>query len=268
MIESVDAPNKFMRANISPEEIQKQNLQLVRKIQEMNKERDELTIALKQQNMLLLQIKSENMGLKAKLQNQESSTVSHMEPIPCFRCDGRKTESDMMTPCRRCKGTGVVNTQHEKTMKQIIDYFVKQQLSGRKVFENKEDVINPGLEPIESPKVDKKEKDRAEELIKNPQIISAPIIAQGKQNELKVLFLNENLPKNSTIKPGDPIEKIWTFRNIGNVKIPFDAKLVKMNGFFGPDEIRLNKSVKENENFQIKLSARAPTTGDHYCSSY
>ena len=74
-----------------------------------------------------------------------------MDPIPCFRCDGRKTESDMMTPCRRCKGTGVVNTQHEKTMKQLINYFVKQQLSGHKVFENKEDGINPGLEPIESP---------------------------------------------------------------------------------------------------------------------
>ena len=48
-----------------------------------------------------------------------------MGPIPCFRCDGRKTEADQVTVCRRCKGTGVVNTQHEKTVKQLIDYFVK-----------------------------------------------------------------------------------------------------------------------------------------------
>ena len=82
------------------------------------------------------------------------------------------------------------------------------------------------------------------------------------------MFLNENLPKNTTFKPGELIEKIWTWRNIGNSKIPFTAKLVKMSGNFGPQEIRLNKSVKPNENFQMKLSARAPESGDHHTSSY
>ena len=40
--------------------------------------------------------------------------------IPCFRCDGRQTEKGRSDPCRRCKGTGRVNTQHEKVLLEMI----------------------------------------------------------------------------------------------------------------------------------------------------
>ena len=63
-----------------------------------------------------------NEALTANLKKQGDSMTRSIDPLPCFACDGRRTEKDQKTTCRRCKGTGVVNTLHEKAIKQLIDY--------------------------------------------------------------------------------------------------------------------------------------------------
>ena len=73
------------------EEVQKQNMLLVRKVQEMNRERDELSMIIKTQNSFMIKMQQQNKDLKAQLANQGGA---QMGPLPCFRCDGRKTEAD------------------------------------------------------------------------------------------------------------------------------------------------------------------------------
>ena len=50
------------------------------------------------------------------------------QSIPCFRCDGRQTEKGRSDPCRRCKGTGRVNTQHEKFLIEMIQSQIEKQV--------------------------------------------------------------------------------------------------------------------------------------------
>ena len=54
MIEPADAPSKFQRANMSIEEVQKQNLLLSRKVFALNREKEQLEMVVKQQNMLMM----------------------------------------------------------------------------------------------------------------------------------------------------------------------------------------------------------------------
>ena len=68
------------------------------------------------------QMMEKNEILVAKLEKQGDSMTRSIDSLPCFRCDGRRTEKDQQTTCRRCKGTGIVNTLHEKAIKQLIDY--------------------------------------------------------------------------------------------------------------------------------------------------
>ena len=84
--------------------------------------------------------------------------MDEINPIPCFACDGRKVGPDGRTVCRRCKGTGVVNTQHEKTLKSMINFFIKKHLQGGSVPQNVVDIVNSNPESVEQPQVDKKEK--------------------------------------------------------------------------------------------------------------
>ena len=97
-------------------------------------------------------------GAEAKLEQQESGMMNEINSIPCFACDGRKVGPDGITVCRRCKGTGVVNTQHEKTLKSMINFFIKKHLQGGSVPQNVADIVNSNPEPVEQPQVDKKEK--------------------------------------------------------------------------------------------------------------
>ena len=104
----------------------------------------------------------------------------------------------------------------------------------------------PKVEEPEVVQVDKHERERALELIgkpADPPQVSEPVQVAGSPCELQVSFVNENMPRNTTVRPGDKIEKIWTFRNTGSRKIPFTAKLVKMSGVFGTDWIQINKTV-------------------------
>jgi DnaJ-class molecular chaperone len=41
--------------------------------------------------------------------------------LPCLRCDGRATEKGRNEPCRRCKGTGKINTNHEKALLEMVE---------------------------------------------------------------------------------------------------------------------------------------------------
>ena len=116
--------------------------------------------------------------------------------------------------------------------------------------------------------MDKRERERALELISNPPKIIEPVQVAGSQCDLKVSFVNENFPSNSAVKPGDKIEKIWIFKNTGDKKIPFSAKLVKMSGQFGPAEIQINKTVQPDGIFQVKIDQYAPQVGQHYKTEY
>ena len=64
-------------------------------------------------------------------------------------------------------------------------------------------------------------------------------------SKYKVKLESESFTKNHEVEKGAEIQKTWFFRNIGEEKIPFDFKLVKVSGErdFGPPEIRINKTV-------------------------
>ena len=71
-------------------------------------------------------------------------------------------------------------------------------------------------------------------------------------------------------KKGEEIRKTWVFKNVGTENIPFDFKLVKVEGesIFGPSEILINKAVSQDGLFEIHLKTNMPAEGDHYRSVY
>lgn len=71
-------------------------------VQGYNRQRTENQALKNQLNELIAQ-KHEHQN-----QNQQAEVVP--STLSCFRCDGRMTEKDRQDPCRRCMGTGRVNT--------------------------------------------------------------------------------------------------------------------------------------------------------------
>lgn len=65
-----------------------------------------------------------------------------------MRCDGRQTEKGRPDPCRRCKGTGRVNTKHEKVLLEMIQAAVEKQVPvaiQQKDVREKNLTVHPGV---------------------------------------------------------------------------------------------------------------------------
>ena len=108
MIEAVDGNNRMDGKEVNVDQVVRQNLVMAKKIRALQAEKNELTSSLMQLTPLLKQMQETIEKQRQELRNRGKMDT---KSIPCFKCDGRKTEKhDSSKVCGRCKGTGLVNT--------------------------------------------------------------------------------------------------------------------------------------------------------------
>ena len=55
----------------------------------------------------------------------ETRDPKDVDSIPCFKC---KNDEKKRKLCERCRGTGLVDTQHEAFMLNLINYYIEKKL--------------------------------------------------------------------------------------------------------------------------------------------
>jgi len=102
--------------------------QLTQLVNQMRPMLKSLTDGLQNKNEEIKRLKAQVEELTASNRELMASRQVNTQIVPCFRCDGRQTEKGRSDPCRRCKGTGRVNTQHEKFLLELIQSQIEKQI--------------------------------------------------------------------------------------------------------------------------------------------